>query len=192
MSLNFDLQAIYGWIRSRSIAPAEDVIHLAGGGAGDYTARMMRTWKRTLGIVVALTVLAVGHAAAGQGKEERITGAALVAHPVAAVAAQYLDLLHAGKLDAAMALATTKAQAAFKAQPASEQAASADFRRRVLPTRAEFDRSLASDGLLIVETNGTATLNLVKITPATASGAGSSSTVSLPFAMEGGKWKVAR
>jgi len=90
-------------------------------------ARMMRTFDRTTGIAIAAMVLAagVGQAAAGQGKEQRLTGAALVAHPVAALAAQYLDLI-------------------------------------------------------------------VKTTPATGSGAGTSTTVAIPFAMEGGKWKVAR
>ena len=157
-------------------------------------ARMMRTFELTTRVAITATVLALGvrPAAAEQGKEQRITGAALVAHPVAAIAAQYLDLLHGGKLDAAMALATTKAQAEFKAEPASEQKASADFRRRMLPTRAELDRSLAKEGVLIIEADGTATLNLVKVTPATNTGAGSSTTVAMPFAMEGGKWKVAR
>jgi len=157
-------------------------------------ARMMRTSTPTTGVAIAAMALAVGmgQAAAGQGKEQRITGAALVAHPVAAVAAQYLDLLHGGKMDAAMALATTKAQAEFKAEPASEQTASANFRRRMLPTRAELDRSLAKEGVLIIEADGTATLNLVKTTPATGSGAGTSTTVALPFAMEGGTWKIAR
>jgi len=155
---------------------------------------MMRTLKLTTGVAIAATALAlsVGQAAAGQGQEQRITGAALVAHPVAALAAQYLDLLHGGNMDAAMALATTKAQAAFKAEPASEQTASANFRRRMLPTRAELDRSLATEGVLIIEADGTATLNLVKTTPATGSGAGSSTTVAMPFAMEDGTWKIAR
>ena len=139
-----------------------------------------------------MLALGAGLAAAEQGKEQRITGAALVAHPVAALAAQYLDLLHGGKMDVAMALATTKAQAEFKAEPASEQKASADFRRRMLPTRTEFDRSLSKEGVLIVEADGTATLNLVKSTPMSGSGTATSSTVAMPFAMEGGKWKVAR
>ncbi len=131
-------------------------------------------------------------ATAVQGKEQRITGAALVAHPVAALAAQYLDLLHGGKMDAAMALATTQAQAAWNAEPASEQKASADFRRRLLPTRADVERSLLTQGVLIIEANGAATLNLVKSTPASGSGTATASTVAMPFVMEGGKWKVAR
>lgn len=166
----------------------------AGGSVQDIVARMMRAFRLTTGAAIAAIVLAlgVGQATAGQGKERRITGAALVAHPVAALAAQYLDLLHGGNMDAVMALATNKAQAEFKAEPASEQKASADFRRRMLPTRAEFDRSLAKEGVLIIEADGTATLNLVKATPATGSGAGSSTTVAMPFAMEDGKWRIAR
>lgn len=103
-----------------------------------------------------------------------------------------LDLLHDGDMDGAMALATTKAQAEFKAEPASEQTASADFRRRILPTRAELEQSLAKEGVLIIEADGTATLNIVKTTPATGSGAGSSATVAMPFAMEDGRWKIAQ
>lgn len=154
---------------------------------------MTRIQELTTAVVIAAMALAMAVTeAAGQEQEQRVTGAALVAHPVAALAAQYLDLLHGGNMDAAMALATTKAQAEFKAEPASEQKASANFRRRMLPTRAELDRTLAKEGVLIIETDGTATLNLVKIAPATGSAGGTSTTVAMPFAMEDGKWKVAR
>jgi hypothetical protein len=45
---------------------------------------------------------------------------------------------------------------------------------------------------LIIEADGTAPLNPVKTTPATASSAGSSATVTIPFALEDGRWKIAR
>jgi hypothetical protein len=154
------------------------------------------THPMRLAVLVAtaafIVVAGVGKANAGQGGEQRISGAALAAHPVAAVAAEYLELLHSNNMAGAMALATRKAQAEFKAEPADEQQASADFRRRILPTGAEFDQSLGEAGLLIVEADGTATLNLVKTTPATASSTGSSATVTIPFALEDGRWKIAR
>jgi len=62
-------------------------------------------------------------------------------------------------------------------EPASEQKARADFRRRLLPTRAELERSLATDGVLIIEPDGAATLNLVNSSPASGSGTATSTTV---------------
>jgi hypothetical protein len=47
----------------------------------DVAARMMRTWELTTRAAIVATMLAlgVGQAMAGQGKEQRIAGAALVA-----------------------------------------------------------------------------------------------------------------
>ena len=123
----------------------------------------------------------------------RIEGPALTSHPAIPVVQQYLDLVHADKTaDAIARFGTAKAQAAWKAEPASEQRASAAFRKRLLPTRADLTRTLASGGLLLVE-GDTATLNIIKMEPATAArGTGSSTTVAIPLALENGAWKIAQ
>ena len=126
--------------------------------------------------------------------ETRITGEALVRHPVAAVALRYVELVHAGRMDDAMALASSEAQAAWKADAPGERAASAAFRRRMLPSHAEMKAGMAS-GVLIVEGDDRATLNLIRTAPATTSGGtvtATSTTVALPFVLEGGRWRLAR
>ena len=126
--------------------------------------------------------------------ETRVTGDALVGHPVAAVALRYVELVHAGRMDDAMALASSTAQAAWKADAPGERAASAAFRRRMLPSPAEMKAGMAS-GVLIVEGDDRATLNLIRTAPATTSGGtvtATSTTVALPFVLEGGQWRLAR
>jgi hypothetical protein len=104
---------------------------------------------------------------AGQWRIQVVEGANLASHPASAVVLQYVDLLHAGKLDEAMArLGSTKAQAEWKALPASEKKESADFRMRTLPKRADVAKSLASGGVLLMQ-GDEATLNLITMTPAT-------------------------
>ena len=114
---------------------------------------------------------------------------------MAALAVQYLELLHAGKLEEAMQrLASAEAQQRWKAEPASERAASAAFRKKTLPTVAEF-KSLLPSGVLIIEDGERATLNVIKkeqrpTKPGTVEY--SSSTVAMPFVLENGVWRLAR
>ena len=147
-------------------------------------------WKSSSGPMVL-----GGSAAAAPANETRITGPAILKHPIGPVALQYVDLVHGGKIDEAMKLASTKAQADWKANPASERTASAEFRRKILPTRSELNTALQSGGTLIVEGNERATLNIIRIeqkSAAPGSVNASSTTVGIPFVMEGGQWKVAQ
>ncbi len=123
----------------------------------------------------------------------RIEGPELAKHPAAAVVLQYADLVHAGKVEEALAkLGSTQAQAKWKALPASEKKESAAFRARILPPRAEIAKALQAGGLLLVE-GERATLNLIKIEPATATNSkGTSTTVAIPLALENGRWKIAQ
>lgn len=123
----------------------------------------------------------------------RIEGAELTRHPATALVLQYADLVHAGRLERAIAtLGSTKAQAAWKALPAAEKKESATFRRGMLPTRAALSAALASGGVLLVE-GETATLNVITMTPATAANSrGTSTTVAIPLVQEQGQWKLAQ
>ncbi len=123
----------------------------------------------------------------------RVEGSALASHPSVAVVLGYNDLVQAGKMDEALAqFGSAKAQAAWRTQPASEKRESAAFRKRMLPTRAQLTQSIRSGGLLLVE-GDTATLNVIKIDPATASqSTGTSTTVAIPLTLEGGVWKIAQ
>lgn len=126
--------------------------------------------------------------------ETRVDGAELVKHPIAALAIQYVDLIHAGKMDEAMRLATTTAQANWKADPPSERAESTAYRRRTLPTGAQLKAALPNSVLLIAD-GQRATLNVIRSeqsskTPGTISA--TSETTMMPFAMENGQWRLAR
>jgi hypothetical protein len=123
----------------------------------------------------------------------RVEGPALTNHPAIAVVLQYVDLVQANKTEEAITrFGSTNAQADWKAQPASEKRESAAFRKRILPTRADLTRSIAAGGVLLVEGDH-ATLNVIKMDPATATkSTGSSTTVAIPLALENGTWKIAQ
>ena len=147
-------------------------------------------WRITNGPMVI-----TGAETAGPVNETRIEGADLVNHPVAALAAQYVELVHAGKMEDAMRLATTEAQQQWKAEPASERAASAAFRKKTLPTAAELKAALPAGSVLIIEDGQRAMLNIIKKeqrpgAPGVVNS--SSTTIAIGFAMENGKWRLAR
>lgn len=123
----------------------------------------------------------------------RIEGAEVAGHPAMAVVLRYAELVHAGKIDEALAgVGSAQAQARWKALPASEKKESTAFRKRMLPPRAELVKAIASSAVLLLEGHS-ATLNLVTVEPATATTMrGSSTTVVIPLALEQGQWKIAQ
>ncbi len=132
--------------------------------------------------------------AAEPTNETRVEGADLLKHPIASLSIQYVELVHAGKIEDAMRLASTEAQTQWKAEPASERAASAAYRKKTLPSVAEF-KTLLPTGVLIISDGERATLNVIKkeqrqTKPGTAEY--SSTTVAIPFVLENGIWKLAR
>ncbi len=89
----------------------------------------------------------------------------------------------------------TKAQADWKALPAGEKAESTAFRKKMVPKRADLEAGIRSGGVLIIEDDVRATLNVIQMEskstgPGTVSG--SSSTTAIPFVLEAGQWKLAR
>lgn len=127
--------------------------------------------------------------------EQRIFGAMILDHPIAAVATQYVELVQAGNMDKAIALASTKAQADWKALPASEKKESAAFLKKMLPPAASIREELENNGILILEGEDRATLNLivtVQSSPEPGVVSSSAETSAIPFVLEDGKWKVAQ
>lgn len=159
-----------------------------GDAAIAYFEREGNAWRISNGPMVIA-------GAASPSEETRIEGDDLLKHPVARLATEYVELVHAGKIDDAMRrLASTEAQEQWKAEPASERAASLDFRKRTLPTPAEF-KSLLPTGVLIVEDGERGMLNVIRkeqrsSKPGTVEY--SSTTVAIPFVLENGAWKLAR
>ena len=160
-----------------------------GDAAIAYFEREGGVWRITNGPMVI-----TGAGGAEPANETRIEGPDLLDHPIAPLAVQYVELVHSGKLEDAMRLASSEAQERWKAEPASERAASAAFRKKTLPTVAEF-KSLLPTGVLIIEDGERATLNVIKkeqrsTGPGTVEYA--STTVAIPFVLENGVWKLAR
>lgn len=129
------------------------------------------------------------------GSEQRISGAEILDHPIAAVAMEYVTHVHAGKMDKAMALASAKAQAEWKSSPASEKKESAAFLKKMMPPAKTMRSAIESGGILIIEGDELATLNII-VTEQTSPEPGvyksSSTTSAIAFVFEAGKWKVSR
>lgn len=128
-------------------------------------------------------------------KETRIQGAEILKHPVGDLALKYAEALHGGGMDGAMRLASTKAQADWKAMPAGERAESTAFQKKLIPKRADLEAGIRAGGILIVEDDARATLNVVTMeqkSPEPGVVNATSTTVAMPFVLEGGQWRVAR
>jgi hypothetical protein len=131
--------------------------------------------------------------------QTRLENEDLQSHPVWPLALEYLDLVHAGQLDAAKKLATAEVRAKWQTEPSSEKAESLKFLRANLPTRAEVSEAVkgggALRGVLIVDADAQATLNLIR-TERREEGPGqmsvSSTTTTIAFAKEGGQWRLAQ
>jgi hypothetical protein len=166
------------------------VVHTAGGVARVGTNGLTKPQ------VTALAKAVAGPADAGVAaipKSERIAGAAILAHPIGALAVRYAAALHAKGGDVA-ALYSRSAQAGRQALPKSERAESDAFMRMMVPAAAAIEAAIRNGGVLMLE-GPKATLNLVR-TESAKSGAGtvtsSSTTAAIPFELEDGVWKVAK
>ena len=121
--------------------------------------------------------------------ETRIKGADIMKHPIGPLAVQYVDLVQAGRMEDAVKLSYDKAQAEWKKYP-GERASYTRFMTKMMPSRADLDASLKGSAILVVEGNR-ATLNVIKMEQQSASpgtATGTSTTVGIPFVVEGGKW----
>lgn len=133
--------------------------------------------------------------AAQPAKETRIQGAEILKHPIGELALKYADALHAGGIESAKKLASVKAQADWKALPADERAESAAFVKKMTPKKADLEAGIRGGGILIIEDDERATLNVVTIEQKSKEPGvveSSSSTIGIPFVLEGGQWKLAR
>lgn len=143
-------------------------------------------WRTFLGPMVMAS-------SAPPEKETRIQGGDILKHPIGTLALQFADLLHAGKMDDVMRLATSEAQTKWKSDPASERAEIAAYYKKTLPKRAALSAAIQAGGLLIIEDDARASLNLIQseqrsTTPGVVTG--TSTTTSIGFEMEDGHWKL--
>jgi hypothetical protein len=150
--------------------------------------------KKTSKFVAALSLALLGIGAALSATETRVKGAEILKHPIGDLALKYADALHGGGIEDAMKLASKKAQAKWKKLPASERAESSAFLKKMVPEKNELAAGIQAGGILIIE-DSRATLNVVKVEQKSAKPGtvdSSSTTIALPFELEGGQWKVAQ
>ena len=166
------------------------VVYTAGGVARVAANGLTRAQVTALARAVAGPADA---AAAAIPKSERIAGAAILAHPIGALAVRYATALHAKAGDVA-ALSSRAAQARLRSMPKAERTESDAFVRKMVPPATAIEAAIRNGGLLIVE-GSKATLNLVRH-ESEKSGDGtvtsSSTTSAIPFELEDGAWKVAK
>lgn len=165
---------------------------LPNGRTATYYELESGTWRIANGPILFVTPAKPDH-------ETRIEDAEILKHPIGALALQYVDLVHAGKLEEAKRMATASVQAEWKTESASARKEIADFFRSNLPTKAELLAALQSGGklrgVLLIEDESKGTLNIIR-NEQRVDGPGkttySTSTTAIGFAMEGGKWRLAQ
>jgi len=145
-------------------------------------------WRATMGPMVM-------EGPPASAPETRVQGAEIEKHPIHGLALRYADALHSGAADGFMSLASSKAQAAWRAYPASERAESTAYRKKTIPARSALAAAIRTGGLLILQGDSTASLNVTTVeqkrtTPGTVTA--SSTTLSMPFVLENGAWKLAQ
>lgn len=129
------------------------------------------------------------------GKEVRIEGEEILKHPIYALALEYADAVHSGKPEAFLKLSSTKSQDAWKTEPESERKEIVAYYKKTIPKKAALAAGVRTGGILIIENDNLATLNVVTIEstskePGTVQS--TSTTVGIPFVFEGGQWRVKR
>jgi hypothetical protein len=168
------------------------VVRTAGGFARVVTNGLTKAQVTALAKAVAGPA-ATGGGAAAVVKSERIEGAAILAHPIGALAVRYATALRAKGGDVA-ALSSRAAQDRRQSMPKSERVESDAFVRKMVPDAAGMEAAIRAGGILLVE-GPKATLNLVRAEStrnADGSVSSSSTTSAIPFALENGGWKVAQ
>ena len=144
-------------------------------------------------LATALSLLLFGIADAAPAKEIRLAGPDILKHPIYDLALRYSDAIHSGPPDAFLKLSSAKTQANWKAEPESERKEIAAYYRKTIPKGADLEAGIRSGGILIIEDGSRATLNVVT-TESTSKEPGvvqsTSSTVAIPFVLEGGQWRV--
>ena len=127
------------------------------------------------------------------GKEVRIEGEEILKHPIYALALEYADAVHSGKPEAFLRLSSTKKQADWKAESESERKEIAAYYRKTIPKRAELAAGVRSGGVLFIENDNVATLNVITVESKSKEPGvvqSTSTTVGIPFVLEGGQWRV--
>lgn len=161
-------------------------------GAGGETAAMFSFEKGKWYASMGPMVLAGAPAPA---KEVRIAGPDILKHPVYELALKYADAVHSGSPEAFLELATSESRARWKAEPESERKEITAFYRKMVPKKADLAAGVAAGGILIIEDDVLATLNVVTVESVSKQPGvveSTSSTVSIPFFLEGGQWRVKR
>lgn len=169
-----------------------------------------QTAKLTLSTADGSDVLAIGFAEL-EGGQWRITagpksfapapvetapalaGAAILQHEIGKLAVEYARRLEAGKLAAALELLSVAAREKRAAEPPAEQKASDDWRRRNTPKAAALAAQIR-DGGRVSFFGERAGLNVITHeTQKNADGSvtSTSSTLSMPFVLERGAWRIA-
>ncbi|KAA0255614.1 hypothetical protein FBQ97_05830 [Acidobacteria bacterium ACD] len=130
-----------------------------------------------------------------RGNEVRITGADIPKHPIYELALKYADAVHSGSPEAFLNLASAESQAKWKEEPESERKGITAFYRKMVPKKAALAAGVASGGVLVVENDSLATLNVVSVESVSKQPGvveSTSTTVAIPFVLEGGQWRVKR
>lgn len=159
-------------------------------GDGGEVAAMFTLDKGKWYAVLGPMVMA---GAPSSAKEVRITGVDILKHPIHDLALQYADTIHSGAPEAFLKLGSAKKQTDWKAEPESERKEITAYYRKTIPKRADLAAGIRSGGILIIEDDSRATLNVVT-TESKSKEPGvvqsTSTTVGIPFVLEGGQWRV--
>ena len=126
-------------------------------------------------------------------KEDRIQGADILKHPIYELAPKYADAVHSGPPEAFLTLASAKKQAEWKSEPESERKEITAYYKRNVPKKADLASGIRSGGILIIEDDSRATLNVVTVESKSKEPGvvqSTSTTVGIPFVLENGQWRV--
>ena len=122
-----------------------------------------------------------------------IDGAAILEHEIGKVALAYAKEISAGKLDAALAWLSGPAREKRAALTAAERKESDAYRKSTIPAPAAFADQIRAGGRISFIGEKAYLQTVVNETTKNADGSitASSSSMSLGFALDGGKWRVA-
>lgn len=143
----------------------------------------MRNARVLTPLALALGLIATAAAA----KPTELAGAAILDHAIGKLAVKHMGLIHAGKMEEALALGSKTMQSEWKAMPADDRTMLSGMMKEMSVTGDQFAADIKKFGKLTIDGDDAEMTVVQETTDASGS---STSTLTQRYTREGAEWRI--